>query len=67
MPANLSALIRSKVDAYATDPASLENNVTKLVGRDGFRLRVGDWRVIFDDDGAVIAVVKIGPRGDVYD
>jgi mRNA interferase RelE/StbE len=67
MPANLSALIRSKIDAYAADPATLGNNVTKLVGRDGFRLRVGDWRVIFDDDGAVIAVLKIGPRGGVYD
>jgi hypothetical protein len=48
-------------------PASLANNVKALTGRDGIRLRVGDWRVIMDDQAEVLDVLKIGPRGGVYD
>ncbi|QGN55561.1 type II toxin-antitoxin system RelE/ParE family toxin [Novosphingobium sp. Gsoil 351] len=66
MPANTSARIVGKIEAYATDPASQANNVTALQGRDGIRLRVGDWRVIMND-GAVLAVLQVGPRGGVYD
>jgi mRNA interferase RelE/StbE len=67
MPANSAQLIRSKIEAYAIDPASQANNVKALKGRDGFRLRVGDWRVILDDQGNVLAVLDIGPRGGIYD
>jgi mRNA interferase RelE/StbE len=67
MPANTAQLIRSKIEAYAKDPASQSNNVRSLKGREGIRLRVGDWRVIMDDQGNVLAVLDIGPRGGVYD
>lgn len=66
MPANVSARIVEKVEAYATDPATQANNVKALKGRTGVRLRVGDWRVIMDD-GVVLAVLEIGPRGGIYD
>ncbi len=66
MPANTAILIRSKIDQYARDPASLSNNVIRLQGREGWRLRVGEWRVIFDDDGAVLAILAIGPGGGIY-
>ena len=66
MPANTSARIVGKIEAYATDPASQANNVTALQGRDGIRLRVGDWRVIMND-GAVLAVLQVSPRGGIYD
>ena len=66
MPANTSARIVGKIEAYAADPASQANNVTALQGRDGIRLRVGDWRVIMHD-GAVLAVLQVGPRGGIYD
>ena len=67
MPANTATLIRTKIEAYATDPASLAHNVKSLKGREGIRLRVGDWRVIIDDQGNVLAVLDIGPRGGIYD
>jgi mRNA interferase RelE/StbE len=67
IPSNESAKIRAKILQYATDPASQANNVKKLKGREGFRLRVGDWRVIFDDQGNVLAILEIGPRGDIYE
>ena len=66
MPSNWSKRIRVKIEQYAADPASLDNNVTELRGRSGVRLRVGDWRVIMDD-GEVLAVLEIGSRGGVYD
>ena len=67
MPANTAMLIRSKIEAFATDPASQANNVKSLKGQEGIRLRVGDWRVVMDDLGNVLAVLEIGPRGGIYD
>ncbi|WP_274424808.1 type II toxin-antitoxin system RelE family toxin [Chelativorans sp. YIM 93263] len=66
MPANTARRIMEKIEAYAADPASQANNVKALKGREGIRLRVGDWRVIMHD-GEVLDVLRIGPRGGVYD
>lgn len=42
--------------------------VKRLVGSPYFRLRVGDYRVIFDiqNDKLVIVVVEIGHRSKIY-
>ena len=66
MPRNTAERIMGKIEAYATDPVSQVNNVKALQGRDGIRLRVGDWRVIMLD-GEVLDVLDVGPRGGVYD
>lgn len=66
MPANTARIIVAKVKAYAADPEALANNVKALKGREGIRLRVGDWRVIMKD-GVVLMVLEIGPRGSVYE
>ncbi len=67
IPSNISALIRAKVEQYAADPAAQANNVKALKGEPGvFRLRVGDWRVLFNEQGEVIAVMKVAPRGEAY-
>jgi mRNA interferase RelE/StbE len=60
-------LIIRKLDQYAADPASLANQVKKLKGTDFLRLRVGDYRVIFTQDGRVVMVLKIGHRRAIYD
>ena len=46
-----------------------ENFVKKLVGIPGFRLRVGDYRVILDIDKGklLILVIKVGHRKNVYE
>ncbi len=67
IPANVSQRIREKIRTYADDPASQANNVKALKGRRGVRLRVGDWRVIMDEEGNVLSILDIGPRGGVYD
>jgi mRNA interferase RelE/StbE len=41
-------------------------DVKKLQGETGYRLRVGDYRVIFDRDGNVLMIIKIDSRGQVY-
>jgi len=40
----------------------------KLKGRDGYRIRVGKYRIIYSFDGIelVIIVLDIGPRRDIY-
>lgn len=68
MPRNVTELIRSKIDQYARDPDSLANNVTAIKSEPGYaRLRVNDWRIVFSDDGVVISIVRIAPRGSAYD
>ncbi len=66
IPANEARRIRAKIADYAMDPASLTQHVKKLKGREGFRLRVGKWRVIFDVDGAVLEIIEVGARGSIY-
>ena len=45
-----------------------ELHVTKLIGDPGYRLRVGDYRVILDIDKGklLILVLKIGHRKGIY-
>lgn len=67
IPTNESQRIVAKIEQYANDPKSQANNVKALAGSPYIRLRVGDWRVIMDDQMHVLDVIEIGPRGDVYD
>ena len=67
MPADTAQRIIAKIEQYAQEPETQANNVTALKGREGIRLRVGDWRVIMIDDGVVLAVLEIGPRGSEYE
>jgi mRNA interferase RelE/StbE len=67
MPADTARLIRSKIETCAQDPASQGNNVKSLEGREWIRLRVGDLRVITDDQDDVLALLEIGPRGGIQD
>lgn len=41
----------------------------KLTGRNGWRIRVGDYRVIYEvkDEALVVMVISIGHRREIYD
>lgn len=39
-----------------------EGDVKQLTNRDGFRLRIGRYRVLFDEDRQTILAVYIGKR-----
>jgi mRNA interferase RelE/StbE len=68
MPRNTARLILEKIEALAADPMAPNNNVRKLTNHPGYRLRVGDWRIVYivHEQALLIAVVRIAPRGDVY-
>ncbi|WP_374307207.1 type II toxin-antitoxin system RelE/ParE family toxin [Methylocella sp.] len=55
--------IVAKIERYAQTGAG---DATQLVGSSAWRLRVGDYRVIFEPTETEIVVTKIAPRGEVY-
>ena len=52
------------VDAISKLP--LDGDIKKLQGTDGYRLRVGDYRVLFDVNGVIVDIINIGNRGQIY-
>lgn len=68
LPLNWQKRIVAKIREVAASPYAPNNNLTKLQGRDGYRLRVGGWRVIYElqEDRLVMLVLEVGPRGGVY-
>jgi mRNA interferase RelE/StbE len=68
MPREVAQRTRERLDRIATDPYATHPNVPKLQNRPGYRLRVGNWRVIYEieRDELIILVLRIGSRGEVY-
>jgi mRNA interferase RelE/StbE len=59
--------IFNALDRLAAGDRSLD--VRRLSGREEHRLRVGDWRILFERDPKTrsIAIVRVLPRGRAYD
>ncbi len=51
---------------YAISKLPLEGDIKKLQGTDGYRLRVGNYRVLFDVNGLILDIIDIGNRGQIY-
>ncbi|MGB7511224.1 MAG: type II toxin-antitoxin system RelE/ParE family toxin [Pelodictyon phaeoclathratiforme] len=68
LPGNTAVLVRQKLEQLAADPYAPIVNAKKLQNRSGYRLRIGDWRVIYEiqNDKLVVLVLKIAQRGEVY-
>lgn len=68
MPRDQALRLRRKIDQLASDPFGTAN-VRKLSDHPGFRLRVGDWRVVYLIDGnrLVIQIIRIAARGRAYE
>ncbi|MCP4674335.1 MAG: type II toxin-antitoxin system RelE/ParE family toxin [Deltaproteobacteria bacterium] len=69
LASNVRTRILAKLEHLAKDPFAQSLDVKRLTGTaTGYRLRSGDWRVIYDlDEGELrVLVIKIGARGDVY-
>ena len=45
------------------------NGYKKLKGRDGYRIRVGNYRVIYNifDNQLIVEIIALGHRRDIYD
>ena len=59
--------IRGAIALLGEDPRP--PGAKALQGRPGFRVRIGDYRIIYtvDDDILVVAVITLGHRRNVYD
>ena len=69
MPNNVERTILRKIRELAVEPLAPNNNVAALRGAVGrFRLRVGEWRVLYTLDPAAttMTIVHILPRGEAY-
>lgn len=62
------ARITEKIVMLGDDPDDPRLDAKRLTGEPYYRLRVGDWRVIYDrqDQLRIISIEKIKPRGDAY-
>lgn len=60
--------VRSELSKLAENPNRSDIDVAPLNGRPGFRLRIGNWRIIYErnEQEREIDVLRIGPRGDIY-
>ena len=68
-PAKVQRLILAKIAALAADPFAKNNNIKALAGQDAYRLRVGNWRVVYAVQAQVLVllVVRIARRDKVYE
>jgi mRNA interferase RelE/StbE len=55
-----------RIEAVETDPRP--QGCEKLSGEDKYRLRQGDYRILYEvvDRELIVTVVKVGNRRDVY-
>ena len=60
--------IINAINAIAASPFAKHPNAARLAASQAYRLRVGDWRVIYEVDRKtkVMHVVVIAPRGRAY-
>jgi mRNA interferase RelE/StbE len=65
-PPHFNRIVKS-INELATDPRPLE--CKKLTGRPAYRIRIGNYRVIYNIEDRILAVfvIEIGHRKDIYD
>jgi len=64
---NMAKRVMKAISDYAADQKAHANKVLPLSGINAKRMRVGEFRVIFEETAAQITVTKVGPRGGVYE
>jgi mRNA interferase RelE/StbE len=58
--------VEAALDQLAVAPLSLRNQIKRLKGQTSLRLRVGDWRIIFELRSDEILVLMIAHRSEAY-
>lgn len=66
LSSDLQKRVQTKINELATEPRP--NGVKKLEDNDLYRIRVGDYRVIYQiqDDILLVIIVKISHRSKAY-
>ncbi|CEO16689.1 Plasmid stabilization system protein [Rickettsia monacensis] len=59
---------KEKLEQLKLNPYKENNNIKKLIGHDGYRLRIGDYRIIYriNKGKLEILVINVDVRGEVY-
>lgn len=59
-------LIKAAINDLGNNPRPY--GYKKLKGEDAYRIRIGNYRIIYeiDDDKIIITVVSVGHRKDIY-
>lgn len=66
LPSDVRSRILTQIANLSNDPRP--PGVQKLQGSDSYRIRVGDYRVLYiiDDAAQVVTIAGVGHRRDVY-
>lgn len=65
MPSDQRRLIGLRINGIMKTPP--EGDIKHMQGMPGhYRLRVGQYRIIYHFDGKYLKIDKIGARGDIY-
>ncbi len=66
LPRNIQSRILKRVETLVDDPRP--PGAIKLTGEDAYRVRVGDYRIIYmiEDAKLIVLVVDVGHRGEMY-
>jgi len=66
MERSIRVRIYAAVDALAVDPRPA--GAVKLTGKDGYRIRVGNYRIVYTvaDSIRVVTVTRVAHRREVY-
>ena len=64
LPENITNRVREALKKVAITPRAGE----KLIGVDAYRVRIGDYRIIYEikDNPLLIIVINVGHRRDIY-
>jgi mRNA interferase RelE/StbE len=67
LPDNIAEPILGAIGTLANNPRP--NGCKKLKDRNGYRIRVGDYRIIYEvfDNILVVEVIALGHRKDIYE
>ena len=66
LPDAIRRRVVDRILALTDDPRP--HGCQKLSGEEKYRIRQGDWRIVYeiDDDMVVVLIVRVAHRSDVY-
>ncbi len=66
LPRDIQARLLARIELLGTNPRP--QGAVKLSGHEAYRVRVGDYRIIYSvlDDRLLVLVVDVGHRREVY-
>lgn len=69
LPKQVRERAEKRIDALADDPRPPKCKALHGEWKGHYRIRVGEYRVVYrvEDDVLIVLVIRVGPRGDIYE